>query len=187
MKIHLKHALIPQALSPRLVVLVTSVDREGRPNIIPLSWVMPTSFEPPLIAISVGIKRFSHNLIESSGEFVVNLPTRHLLNEVMFCGSHSGKSVNKFKETGLTPLKSEKVKPPRIKECVAHLECKLVNKLRTGDHTIFVGEVIASSCDEEVFDEKLNILNLNRVKPLYHRGGPSLRYFATIGEVFEAK
>lgn len=170
-------------LYPRPLVLVTSASKDGKPNIITLAWSMPTSFEPPLVAISVAKERFSHELIEDSGEFVVNIPSRKLLGPVLFCGSTSGRFVDKFKEAGLTPLPSERVKPPRIKECVAHLECKLVEKFQTGDHTIFIGEVVASSADEGAFDERL-ILNLDQVEPLLQVGGD---YYVTIGEKFRAK
>ena len=170
-------------LYPRLLVLVTSVGKEGKPNIITLAWTMPTSFDPPLVAISVAGKKFSHKLIEESGEFVINIPPRGLLKQVVFCGSTSGRSVDKFKEADLTPLPSEKVRPPRIKECVAHLECKLVEKFQTGDHTVFVGEVVASSADEGAFDEEL-VLNSDKVEPLLQLGGD---YYVTIGEKFQAR
>jgi flavin reductase (DIM6/NTAB) family NADH-FMN oxidoreductase RutF len=171
-------------LSPRPIVLVTSVAEGKSPNIIPLGWSMPTSFTPPLVAISVATRRFSHGLIEESGEFVVNLPSRELLREIQFCGSCSGRSVDKFKETGLTPIPSERVKPPRIKGCVAHLECKLAGKFRTGDHTIFVGEVVASSADDKIFDEESGALDLDRAQPIFHMGG---KYFATPGERFKSE
>lgn len=170
-------------LYPRPLVLVTSASKEGKPNIITLAWSMPTSFEPPLVAISVARERFSHELIEDLCEFVINIPSRNLLGPVLFCGSTSGRFVDKFKETGLTPLPSKKVKPPRIKECVAHLECKLVEKFQTGDHTIFLGEVVASSADEAAFDEKL-ILNLEQVEPLLQVGGD---YYVSTGEKFRAR
>lgn len=182
-KIEIKPASARRLLYPRPLVLVTSMSKEGRSNIITLAWSMPTSFKPPLVAISVAGKRFSHGLIEGSGEFVVNIPPRELLEQVVFCGSTSGRSVDKFKETGLTPLPSEKVRPPRIKECVAHLECRLAEKFQTGDHTIFVGEVVASSADEGAFDKK-SILNLERVEPLLQVGGD---YYTTTRERFRAE
>lgn len=182
-KVEIEPASAWRLLYPLPVVLVTSMSKEGKPDIIPLAWSMPVSFKPPLVAIGVAGKRFSHELIEGSGEFVVNIPPHKLLDQVLFCGSTSGRSVDKFKETDLMPLPSKKVRPPRIKECVAHLECKLVEKFQPGDHTVFVGEVVASSADEDVFDEK-SVPNLKRVKPLFEVGG---NYYATTGERFRAK
>ena len=66
------------------------------------------------------------------------------------------------------------MKPPIIKECVAHLECKLSQQVTTGDHTIFVGEILKAYVNEGVFDETYN---LEKVKPIYHMGGDE---FATL-------
>jgi flavin reductase (DIM6/NTAB) family NADH-FMN oxidoreductase RutF len=157
--------------APRLTVLVTSVDKRGKPNIITLSWAMPTSFNPPLVAISVGPRRYSHELIEACEEFVVNIPPHAILKKVQLCGKRSGRATDKFAEAGLTSIASKEVRPPRIKECIAHLECKLVGKLQTGDHTIFVGRVVAASVDEGAFDSEEDIINLELFKPIFHLGG----------------
>ncbi len=175
-KIDVDASLAPRLFAPRLTVLVTSLDKKGRANIITLSWAMPTSFDPPLAAISVGKRRYSHELIEGCREFVVNIPSQDILEKVQLCGSRSGRNVDKFAESGLTQLPSKKVKPPRIKECVAHLECKLVDSLSTGDHTIFIGEVVAASVDEEAFDGMEKCIKLETFKPILHLTGP---YFTT--------
>lgn len=166
-------------LHPSMTVLATSVDREGNPNIITLSWAMPTSLNPSLVVISVGEGRYSHDLVQEAGEFVINVPSRELLSEVKFCGSRSGSTTDKFEETGLTPTDSKEVGVPRIKECAAHLECELVDEFQTGDHTIFVGRVAAGSVDEEIFDERSGTFDMEKFKPIYHVGGPD---FVTSGE-----
>ena len=162
-------------LHPRHVVLVTCCDREGRANVVTLAWSMPTSFTPPMVAISLAPSRFSHGLIEDTGEFVVNVPTVELLEKVYVAGTRSGRDVDKFKEAGLTPKPARKVRPPIVDECIAHLECKVVNRLTTGDHTIFVGEVVAAYAEEEVFKEK--VLNPRVAKPLMHYGA---NWFTTV-------
>lgn len=129
-------------LHPMHTVLVSCVGKTGKPNIITLAWAMPTSINPPLVAISIAPKRHSHKLVEETKEFVVNIPTMKILKETLFCGRRSGRNCDKFKEASLTPLPAKKVKPPIIKECVAHLECKLHSQFKAGDHTIFVGEII---------------------------------------------
>jgi len=176
--------LAQRLFAPRLVVLATSVDKNGKPNIITLSWAMPTSSDPPLVAISVGVRRYSHELIAGCEEFVVNIPPISILGKVQLCGSHSGRTADKFAEAGLTSIASKKVRPPRIKECVAHLECKLVGKFQTGDHTIFVGRVVAASVDGVAFDAKGNIMNLELFKPIFHLGGES---FSTSTEANRAE
>jgi len=157
-------------LAPRMTVLVTCVDKRGKPNIITLAWTMPTSFKPPLVAISVGHKRFSHQLIGETKEWVINVPPWKLLKKVELCGIRSGRVIDKFSLAGLTALPSERVRPPRIKECIAHLECRLQNEIRAGDHTIFVGEVVAASVDEDAFDFERNIMDLESFAPVLHLG-----------------
>jgi flavin reductase (DIM6/NTAB) family NADH-FMN oxidoreductase RutF len=129
---------------------------------------MPVSIDPPLVAISIAPKRYSHKLIEKTKEFVVNIPTMDIVKETLVCGRRSGKTYDKFKETELTPLPAKMVQPPIIKECVAHLECKLFQQITVGDHTLFIGRVLTAYADDGVFDEKFD---LRKVKPVYHVGG----------------
>lgn len=137
---------------PEPIILVTSVDKNGRANIIVLAWYMQTSFQPRLFAISIGKTRYSHKLISESKEFVLVFPSQKMKEQTLFCGTHSGKSIDKFKETGLIAVSSKKVKAPLIDGCLANFECKVVNSVDSGDHTIFVGEVLAAyaSIDESL-------------------------------------
>lgn len=118
-------------------------EHEQQRSICPLGWKMNTSGSPSMMAISVAPSRFTHDLIAKSGEFVLAWPGEDLADATIFCGTRSGRDVDKFKETGLTPVKGEHVKGPLIKECVANLECRLAGQITTGDHTIFAGEILA--------------------------------------------
>ena len=73
-------------LHPKSVVMVSCTDKTGKVNIITLAWSMPTSANPPLIAISVSPRRYSHRLIKETKEFVVNVPTIEIARETLFCG-----------------------------------------------------------------------------------------------------
>ena len=161
---------------PMHTVLVSCVGKNGKPNIITLAWAMPTSINPPLVAVSIAPRRHSHALIEETGEFVVNIPTMDILDATFYCGTVSGRDRDKFKGAGLTPMPARRVKPPIIKECVAHLECKLYGKYPTGDHTIFVGEVVEAYADKECFSE-VGGYNLEKAKMIFHLGGNE---FATL-------
>src|SRR5665648_630211 len=99
-------------LHPMHTMLVSCVGNNGKPNITTLAWVMPTSSNPPLLAISVAPGRHSRTLIEESGEFIVNIPTLETLQAVYACGSLTGRSFDKFKKTNLTPMVAKKVKAP---------------------------------------------------------------------------
>ena len=173
-KINVEFSSAYRLFHPMHTVLVSCVGKTGKPNVLPLAWAMPTSRDPALVAISVGLSRYSHGLIEETGEFVVNLPTVEIIKETLACGRISGKTSDKFAETGLTPLPAQKVKAPIIKECVAHLECKLHSQLKTGDHAIFVGEVVAAYTNKGVFTDTYDV---DKVQMLYHLGG---NVFATL-------
>jgi len=173
-KVKVDLELAYRLLHPRHTVLVTCTDKTGRANIITLAWSMPASIRPPMVVISIAPKRLSHRIIRETGEFVVNVPTMDIVRETLFCGRISGRECDKFKEAPLTPLHAKKVRPPIIKECVAHLECKLTHMIPTGDHTLFVGKVLTAYVNKGVFTKRFNI---RRVKPVYHMGGDA---FATI-------
>jgi flavin reductase (DIM6/NTAB) family NADH-FMN oxidoreductase RutF len=155
-------------LHPMHTVLISCVGNTEKPNIITVAWAMPASGNPPLLAISISPQRHSHNLIHESGEFTVNVPTLEQLQAVYACGSFSGRSFDKFKKAGLTPIPAKKVKSPAIRECIAHLECLVDNEITTGDHTVFIGKIVAAYANPGVFSERY-ILEAARL--LYHVGG----------------
>ncbi|MFC1526259.1 flavin reductase family protein [Candidatus Latescibacterota bacterium] len=129
---------------PERVVLVTSVDGEGKANIISVGWAMRANMAPPVFAIGLGKKSHSCASISASGEFVFCLPGTSLAQQVMYCGTHSGREVDKFAETGLTALPASRVKAPLIGECLASFECRVVASQDIGDHRVFFGEVLAT-------------------------------------------
>jgi len=155
-------------LHPMRTVLVSCIGKAGKPNITTLAWAMPTSIDPPLLAISLSPKRHSHTLIEESGEFVVNIPALELLQAVYACGSLTGRSFDKFKKANLTPMPAKKVKAPAIRECIAHLECTVDSQFTTGDHTVFIGKILEAYADMGVFTESYDI---KKARVLFHAGG----------------
>jgi flavin reductase (DIM6/NTAB) family NADH-FMN oxidoreductase RutF len=141
-------------LYPCPVVLVTSSDGTGKPNIITLAWVGVVCSDPPMIGIAIRPGRYSYALIERRGEFVVNIPTKDLLNQTEYCGVISGRDVDKFSKSGLTPQPSSKVAPPLIRECPVNLECKVRKKIRLGSHDLFIGEVVSLHVEEDLLDSR---------------------------------
>jgi flavin reductase (DIM6/NTAB) family NADH-FMN oxidoreductase RutF len=121
-----------------------------RPNIIAVSFCMPVSRTPPMVACAIGPSMFSAELIGRTREFVVNVPPESLDPQVYYCGSHSGRDVDKFSKTGLTPLPGRSVSVPVIKECVAHIECRLTDTFETGSKCLFIGRVIEAYADEDL-------------------------------------
>jgi flavin reductase (DIM6/NTAB) family NADH-FMN oxidoreductase RutF len=143
---------------PSSVVLATCIDRKENTNIITLGMFMSISIDPYQICIGVSPKRYSHDLIMEQKEFAINVPGIELVDEMHKCGVISGRDKNKWDETGLTPIPSQKIAPNLIKECYGHLECKVTQHITCGDHTLIVGEVVAASADEEVLKDENQLL-----------------------------
>lgn len=139
-----------QFMWPMRHFLITCGDLQKESNIISVSFCMPVSKVPPLIACAIGIESYSNKLIEKTKEFIVNIPSEELKTKIYYCGFHSGYQVNKFKETGLTPRPARKVHPPLIDECVAHMECIVKQEIRTGDKNLFIGMVIEAYAEESL-------------------------------------
>jgi len=134
---------------PEQLFLLGSVDKKGKANIMPIAWCMLTSFDPYMVAISVCKERYSHSLISQNKEFTLSFPTADMKEEVLFCGTHSGRDMDKLKESGLKVMPAQKVKPPLIYKCNVNLECRVVGELDTGSNTIFVGEILAAYISEQ--------------------------------------
>jgi len=134
---------------PLPVTLVSCIDRKGKPNIITITYITGANEDPPMVCIAVRPEKYSNHVIKDTGDFVVNIPTSELLAKIDYCGTYSGKNVDKFKKTGLTPKKSDRIKSPIIKECPINLECKLVQTVKLPSHDLFIGEIVALHVDKK--------------------------------------
>lgn len=152
-------------LLPVPTVLVTTRLGEGEPNIITIAWTGIINSEPPMVYISVRpAGRHSYGLIKDSFEYVINVPSAEQAGVVDYCGTVSGKEVNKFKATGLTPVPASRVKAPLIAECPINIECRVRQVLPLGSHDAFIAEVLAVHYNENVLDEK-GRPDLDKIKP----------------------
>jgi len=153
---------------PIQAVLITSIDDKKKANVFTIAWHMPLSRYPPLIAIAVSKKRYSRDLIEESGEFVINFMPFEFVDEVDFCGTNSGRDKDKIKETGLT-LKKGTLNTPYIKESTACFECKVFKHEKIGDHSLFVGKIENILYESTSFDG--NTLDIEKTSPCFYLGG----------------
>jgi flavin reductase (DIM6/NTAB) family NADH-FMN oxidoreductase RutF len=167
-KIEVNPAYSYRLLHPMHTFLISCVGKAAKPNITTVAWVTPVSNEPPLVMINLSPTRHSHTLIQESQEFIINVPTLELLQSTLSCGAFSGRSFDKFKKSGLTPIPARKVKAPAIRECIAHIECTVENQVTAGDHTVFIGRIVAAYANPGVFSERYN---LEASRMLYHVGG----------------
>jgi flavin reductase (DIM6/NTAB) family NADH-FMN oxidoreductase RutF len=168
-KIEVSPDLSHRLVSGGVVALVTA-EYKGRANVMAAAWVTPLSHEPLLLAVSVHPARYTHGLIKRSGAFILNLPGRPRLEKVHKCGTLSGREVDdKFAAAGLTQGAGRRVDAPWVEECLAHVECGLVEAIELGDHTLFVGEVVGAWAEETAFSESWTLVD-EEVKPLCHLG-----------------
>ena len=169
-------------LEPGPITLLTSQYR-GQPDVMAASWVVAASHRPPMVVAAVSPLHNTHYFISKSEEFVVNVPGRPLADQVMIAGTYSGRDVDKFARAGLTAVDGRRVTVPWVAECLAHLECGLVEAYEAGDHTLFVGEVIGAWAEEEAFDEFWK-LESEELSPLQHLGAG---HFALLSRRFTVR
>ena len=153
---------------PMQAVLVTCNDQNGKTNIITVAWHTTISKKPPLYGISLAPNRYSYELIQKTKEFVINFAPFGLVEKVHFCGTHSGRKIDKIKETKLTLTPAQKIKTPLIQECFAHFECKLNKTISLGDHILVLGDVVNVIIDENAF--KKDLLEIDKTRPAYYIG-----------------
>ncbi len=158
-------------LTSEPVIVITTVDAEGRPNGGAFGSYVRVS---PYIFCAISSGSDTYDNIMETKEFVVNVPGRDQLDSVMVFGRGYPEGVNEIKEAGLTELPSKKVKPPRIAEYKAHVECRYVREVEAGSHALLVGEMIAASCDEDLWTDegfdvvKAGVLHIVRYpRPVY--------------------
>ncbi len=150
-------------LLPLPAVLVTSRDAGGKTNVLTDSWVGVACSDPPMLSLGIRPSRWSHDVIASTGELVVNVPRADQVAEVDRAGGISGRDVDKIAVLGLATVPAAIVKPPLLAGCPLNLECKVRHVLPLGAHDLFVVEVVATHVDTEALDEsgtpRLDVLN----------------------------
>ena len=161
-----------------LPVVMVSCNRKGeKPNIVTVAWTGTICSDPAMVSISVRPERYSHDIIEETGEFVINLVTKDLTYATDYCGVRSGRDVDKFKEMNLTPLPSKMIDAVGIEESPVNIECKVVEVKKLGAHDMFIAEVVNVTVDDRYMDEN-NKFNLNDSDLVAYSHG---EYF-TLGE-----
>lgn len=128
-------------------VVMVSTARDGKANIMPMSWHTMMEFEPPMIGCVISGSNYSFEALNDTGECVIGIPTVELGKKVVACGNTSGRKVDKFSAFGLTPVFASKVSPPLIGECYVNLECKVIDDSLVEKYNFFILEVIKAWID----------------------------------------
>lgn len=158
-----------EILSPRCAVLISTVDKEGRSNAAPFSFVTPVSANPPLLLYASAPQRHTLANTRETGDFVLNIVPEGLLDKLWVCSKAFPKGVSEIEKAGLTERKSQIVKSPSIEECVGWLECRLEFEKEAGDHILVVGRVVHAECKDEFMAK--GEFEVSRAKPVMHIRG----------------
>lgn len=154
---------IAALLTPCPVILVTCCSAKGSPNVLSVAWHTPLSYDPPLLGVGIDIRRSSHDVIQSSGEFGLNVMSIESQAVIEYCGNHSGRDTDKINTANLELCPAHQIRTPMIARAIAHIECVMVDQIRTGDHTFFIGRALYAEASTSRFNtgwdsESANVL-----------------------------
>jgi flavin reductase (DIM6/NTAB) family NADH-FMN oxidoreductase RutF len=176
-------------LYPTPVWVVGTYDKDEKPNVMTIAWGGICCSKPPCVTISLRKATYTYSNIVERKAFTINIPSEVHCREADYFGLVSGKNEDKFTASGLTPVKSEIVDAPYVKEFPLVLECKVIHTLEIGLHTQFIGEIMDVKADESVLNEK-GLPNIEKVRPIvfspeshsYHKIGAYLGEAFSIGK-----
>ena len=134
------------------------------------AWYSALSFDPPLFAISIAPRRYSYQMLKKSGEFTANFMEFDSAGTIAALGRTSGREIDKFAAYRIKTLPSTEIETPVLKDAYAAYECRIVKRHRTGDHDLFIGEVLAVHYKEKAFDKKNRVPSLSKLTPALYLG-----------------
>lgn len=150
-------------------VAIVLVKHGEKLNAMAAAWHMPVSFKPPLYAVSISPKRFTHDMIVKTKEFSVNFLTVTDAGLIHRLGHTSGGTLDKFKKYGIKTEPSTRIESPIMKQAFAAYECRLFESRPAGDHTVFIGEIVAIHSEDENFTTN-GLIRLDRTEPAMYIG-----------------
>jgi len=176
-------------LFPTPVLMVGTYDHEGKPNLMNAAWGGICCSQPPCVAVSLRKATYSWAGIVERKAFTVGIACESRMVEADYVGIASGRNVDKFDVTGLTPLRSELVDAPYAAEFPVVLECRLLHTIEIGLHTQFIGEIIDVKAETDVLGED-GLPEIMKIRPLiydtshkgYHGVGPLLGTAFSVGK-----
>lgn len=172
-------------LSPTPAWLIGSYSEDGKPNIMTAAWAGICNSTPPCVYVSLQKPRATYDNISRTNAFTINVTSTKNLLETDYAGIVSGKKFDKFEETGLTAVNSQIVDAPYVEECPLVAECKVIQTLDLGSHTVFIGEILDVKVDENTFNEK-GKADMKKIDPILF-GTTDMQYYgvgANLGQAF---
>ena len=148
---------------PEQVAVAIARDLQGKYNPITLGWTMITSHDPPMMAISVGHTRYSLQVIRQAREFVLCFPSSAMASEARLYGTKSGRDADKLAVSNARTQPAAVIDGVLLADAVANFECTLVSEMETGDHVLFVGQVVAAHMNQDETVRRLYSLGDDRL------------------------
>ena len=147
---------VPLAQAHRLLnhgpTVLVSTAHAGRVNVMAAAWNMPLDFHPPKVAVVVDRATLTRELLEASGEFVLNVPVVGQADAVRAVGTTSGRDLDKWSSSGLSGMAPSVVQAPLVAGCVAWLECRLLPEAEVLQrHDLVLAEVVAAWADARAY------------------------------------
>ena len=164
---------------PTPVFIVGTYDKTGKPNVMNVAWGGLCCSSPPCVAVSVRKATYTYGNIVDQKAFTINIPSESHVKQADYFGIVSGAKEDKFSATGLTPVKSDLVDAPYIKEFPLILECKLTHTIEIGLHTQFIGQIVDVKAEESVLGGN-GTLDIKKVNPILY--APENRAYYGVGE-----
>jgi flavin reductase (DIM6/NTAB) family NADH-FMN oxidoreductase RutF len=176
-------------LFPAPVLMVGTYGHDGKPNLMNAAWGGICCSQPPCVAVSLRKATYSWAGIVERKAFTVGIACETRMAEADFVGIASGRDVDKFTSTGLTPVRSDLVDAPYAAEFPVVLECRLLQTIEIGLHTQFIGEIVDVKAETGVLGEDGHP-DIMKIKPLiydtshrgYHGVGPLLGQAFSVGK-----
>jgi flavin reductase (DIM6/NTAB) family NADH-FMN oxidoreductase RutF len=129
------------------------------------AWAGICCSAPPCVGVSLRKATYTYGNIMDRKAFTINVPSETQVNKADYFGISSGRDVDKLSQAGRTPVKSELVDAPYVREVPLVLECKLLNAVEIGLHTQFIGEIMDVKAEEDVLGDD-NLPEIDKVKPI---------------------
>lgn len=164
---------------PAPVLVVATYDNEGKANAMTAAWGGICCSKPPCVTVSLRKATYSYNCIVQSKAYTLNIAPQKYIKEADYFGTVTGRTRDKFKAAGLTPVKSDVVNAPYIEEFPLILECKLLHTLEIGLHTQFIGEIMDVKADESVLNDR-GMPDIKKINPMVY--APSCATYYGIGD-----
>jgi flavin reductase (DIM6/NTAB) family NADH-FMN oxidoreductase RutF len=160
-------------LQARPTVVVSTISPRGISNAAPFSFSSPMASKPvPLFGFCCEVEHDTWRNIRQNGEFVINLVGEGFGPLMEKLETNYPYEVSEIRESGLTEIKSIRVKPPRIAEAYGWLECRMRESVELSDRAVWIiGEVVESDAKDNLYDTDKGAINVEKVKPLHHIWG----------------